>query len=116
MYIHACIYTHTHTHTMKYMEEICGYIELASLSMFLYDYNSNSIFIKLYRPTRPHAGFQNVLANGVASRVLVSVSFLGSNLKVDAKPQKLGQSKEMQLAHQSVSERLIFVIIHDSVL
>jgi len=98
------------------LEEICGYIELASLSMFLYDYNSDSIFIKLYRPTRPHAGFQNVLANDVASRVLVSVSFLGSNLKVDAKAQKLGQSKEIQLAHQSVSERLIFVIIHDSAL
>ena len=98
------------------MEEICGYIELASLSMFLYDYNYNSIFIKLYRPTRLHAGFQNVLANGVASRVLVSVSFLGSNLKADAKPQKLGQSKEIQLTYQSVSERLIFVIINDSVL
>jgi len=83
-------------------------VELANLSMFLYDYSYNSIFIKLYLPTRPHAGFQNVLVNGVASRVLVSVSFLGSNLKVYAKPQKVSQSKEIQLALLSVSERLLF--------
>jgi hypothetical protein len=66
--------------------------------------------------TRPYAGFQNVLANSVAGRVLVSVSFLGSNLKVGAKSQKLRQSENIQLALQSVSKRLTFVIIHDSVL
>jgi hypothetical protein len=63
--------------------------------------------------TRPYAVFQNVLAINVASRVLVSVSFLGSSLKVDAKPQQPRQSKEIQLALQSVYKMLTFVIIHD---
>jgi hypothetical protein len=49
---------------------------------------------------------------GLTGPVLFSVSFLGNNLKVETKPQKLTQSREMQQTLQSVSKRLIFVIIH----
>jgi hypothetical protein len=72
--------------------------------------------IKLYCPTRPYAVLQNVLENNVTSRVLVFVSFLGSSLKVEAKPQKRSQSREIQQALLSVSKRLLSVIIHDSLL
>jgi len=30
---------HSYIHTTKYMESVCGHMELASLSVFLYDYN-----------------------------------------------------------------------------
>jgi hypothetical protein len=39
MYTYLFTYMHSYIHTTKYMEEIYGYMELANLSKFLYDYN-----------------------------------------------------------------------------
>jgi len=44
-------------------------------------------FCNLYHPTRKYDRFYDVLVNGIASHMLVSLCLFGSNLNIHAKPE-----------------------------
>jgi hypothetical protein len=50
-------------------------------------------FINVSHPKRPHVSLSNVLANGRACHMLVSVPLLGKNLNIYAKLENFGHQR-----------------------
>lgn len=74
-------------------------VELTNIShdthVFIAKLNREIVtYWKIYCPTRPHAGLENVLMNGTACHMLVPVCLPGSNLNVHNNPEKLMVSRD----------------------
>jgi len=77
----------------------CSIINVVFISFIIWHVNFNRFSISqypwicgccnLYCHVWPYAGLQNVLAYGLACHMLVSVCWVGSNLNVHAKPEKM---------------------------
>jgi hypothetical protein len=71
----------------------CQAVEILSVKEKQYLAHDISHQHNLYHPKTPHAAFQNVLVNGVACHMPISVCLLGSSLNVHAMAEKLRPSR-----------------------